>query len=257
MVGQSGMCATIIVSFLGGPLHLWGALLGEGSPSLNPHLTYWMVHQSFNIQMMGHQWWLVYISYPCFSRLSCLSCRTVLVMLCSCFCAMCVVWIYCDLWSVLKNFCVMRIFYVECLIDGNMCLSFSGTMCFCVCICDMTWSHSFVNYSNCDSCIYDWEWNLDLLNLCLSQWLCWDVDLSWHLALEWVFLCLAGVPDGGILSGQSAVTWPYSSQSKHFMQGQWHAICPNSWHWKHFSSSLDMTFTEGEGSRVAVNCCAA
>ena len=33
--------------------------------------------------------------------------------------------------------------------------------------------------------------------------------------LELLFLCLAGVPDGGILSGQSAVMWPYSLQSKH------------------------------------------
>ena len=46
--------------------------------------------------------------------------------------------------------------------------------------------------------------------------------------LELVFLCLAGVPDSGILSGQSPATWPYSSQSKHFMQGKWHAICPDS-----------------------------
>ena len=49
-----------------------------------------------------------------------------------------------------------------------------------------------------------------------------SVDLLWCLLLELVFLCLAGVPDGGILSGQSAATWPYSSQSKHFMQGQVH-----------------------------------
>ena len=67
----------------------------------------------------------------------------------------------------------------------------------------------------------------------------------------------AGVPDGGILSGQSAATWPYSSQSKHFMWGQWHAIWPNSWHWKHLSSSLDITFTEDKGISVVVNCCAA
>ena len=33
MVGQSVMCATVIVSFLVGPSHSWGALLGEGSPS--------------------------------------------------------------------------------------------------------------------------------------------------------------------------------------------------------------------------------
>ena len=102
-----------------------------------------------------------------------------------------------------------------------------------------------------------WEWDLDLLDLCPSQWSWQDVNLSWHLVLEWVFLCLAGVPDGGILSRQSATTWPYSSQSKHFIWGKWHALCPDSWHWKHLSSSLDMTFTEDEGGRVAVNCCAA
>ena len=56
MVGQSVMCATVIVSLLGGPSHLWGALLGEGSPSLNPYLIHWMVHQSCNIRMAGHQW---------------------------------------------------------------------------------------------------------------------------------------------------------------------------------------------------------
>ena len=56
MVGQSVMCATVIVSLLGGHPYLWGALLGEGSPSLNPCLIHWMVHQSCNIQMAGHQW---------------------------------------------------------------------------------------------------------------------------------------------------------------------------------------------------------
>ena len=48
MVGQSVMCATVITSVLGGPPHLWGALLREGSLSLNPHLTHWKVHQSCN-----------------------------------------------------------------------------------------------------------------------------------------------------------------------------------------------------------------
>ena len=77
MVGQSVMCATEIVSLLGGPPHSWGALLGEGSPSLNLHLIHWMVHQSCNIWMAGHQRCLVYISYPCFSRVSCWSCRMI------------------------------------------------------------------------------------------------------------------------------------------------------------------------------------
>ena len=53
MVGQSVMCATVIVSLLGGPPHSLGALLGECSPSLNPHLIHWMVHQSCNISDGG------------------------------------------------------------------------------------------------------------------------------------------------------------------------------------------------------------
>ena len=56
MVGQSVMCVTVIMSFLGNPPHLWGEVLGEGSPSLNPHLIQWMVHKSCNIWMVGHQW---------------------------------------------------------------------------------------------------------------------------------------------------------------------------------------------------------
>ena len=56
MAGYSVMCPTVILSLLGGPLHPWGALLGEGSSSLNPHLIHWMVHQSCNIQVAGHQW---------------------------------------------------------------------------------------------------------------------------------------------------------------------------------------------------------
>ena len=56
MVGQSVMCTTVIVSLLGSPPHLWGALLGEGFPSLNPHWIHLMVHQNCNIWMAGHQW---------------------------------------------------------------------------------------------------------------------------------------------------------------------------------------------------------
>ena len=132
-----------------------------------------------------------------------------------------------NLWNVLNNFCVMRIFYVECLINGNMCLNSCVMMCFYVCICDLEWLL-------CESLwlwllyLWLWKWDLDLLGLCLCWWSWQDVDLSQHLVLEWVFLCTAGVPDGGILSGQSAVTWLYSSQSKHFMWGQLHATCPNS-----------------------------
>ena len=55
MVGQSVMHATVIISAVGGPPHSWSALLREGSLSLNPHLTHWMVHQSCNNQMGGHQ----------------------------------------------------------------------------------------------------------------------------------------------------------------------------------------------------------
>ena len=33
-------------------------------------------------------------------------------------------------------------------------------------------------------------------------------------------------------------------------------MLPNSWHWKHWSSPLDITLTVEEGNRVAVNCCA-
>ena len=55
MVGQSVMCATVVMSLLGGPPHSWGALLRQGCLSLNPHLTHWMVHQSCNNWMGGHQ----------------------------------------------------------------------------------------------------------------------------------------------------------------------------------------------------------
>ena len=54
--GQCVMCATVIMSSFGSPPHLLGDGLGEGSPSLNPHLIHWLVHQSCSIQMVGHQW---------------------------------------------------------------------------------------------------------------------------------------------------------------------------------------------------------
>ena len=54
MVGQFVMCAMVVVSFLGSPPYLWGEVLGEGSPSLNPCLIHWMVHQSCNNWMVGH-----------------------------------------------------------------------------------------------------------------------------------------------------------------------------------------------------------
>ena len=55
MVGQSIMHATVIISAVGGPPHSWGVLLREGSLSLNPHLIHWMVPQSCNNWMGGHQ----------------------------------------------------------------------------------------------------------------------------------------------------------------------------------------------------------
>ena len=42
------MWATVTVSFLGSPPHLWNDVLGEGSSSLN--------HQSYSIWRVGHQW---------------------------------------------------------------------------------------------------------------------------------------------------------------------------------------------------------
>ena len=56
MVGQSVMHITVIISVVGGPPHSWGALLREGSLSLNPHVTHWMVHQNYNNWMGCHQW---------------------------------------------------------------------------------------------------------------------------------------------------------------------------------------------------------
>ena len=56
MVGQSVMHATVKISAVGGPPHLWGTLLRKGSLSLNAHLTHWMAHQSCNNQMGDHQW---------------------------------------------------------------------------------------------------------------------------------------------------------------------------------------------------------
>ena len=151
-------------------------------------------------------------------------------MLCSYSCVMYMVWIYCSLWKKL-------------LCDEDL---LCGVSCQWQYVLDFLW-HDVLQ---CVGLWYDlewllhevlklwllylWlqEWDLDLLNLCLSWWswqLClsqwsWqEVDLSRHPVLELVFLCLTGVPDGRILSGQSAATWPYSSQSKHLMHG--HKTC--------------------------------
>ena len=51
MVGHSIICATVIIFAVGGPPHSCGALLREGSLSLNPPLIHWMIHQNCNNQM--------------------------------------------------------------------------------------------------------------------------------------------------------------------------------------------------------------
>ena len=61
MVGQSVMCAMVMVFLLGSPPHSWGNMLGEGSPSLNPHQICWIGHQSCSIWMLDRQWLLVCI----------------------------------------------------------------------------------------------------------------------------------------------------------------------------------------------------
>ena len=104
---------------------------------------------------------------------------------------------------------------------------------------------------------HGWDCDLNLLCLYLSLWCHLEVDLVQCLVLEFSLWWHMGVPDGGILSGQSATIWPYSSHSKQHTFRQWHAMWPNSWHWKHWSSLLDITLTDDEGNKVAVSCCTA
>ena len=118
MVGQSVMCAMIIMSFLGSSPHSWGNVLGDGSPSLNYHLICRLVHQSCSIWMVDHQWWLAYISCPCFSRLFSWSCKMVLMMFCSCGCVMHMVWIYCNPWNC--YFCALLVYLMEGFCLGNL-----------------------------------------------------------------------------------------------------------------------------------------
>ena len=54
MVGQSVMWATVKVSLLGIPPHLWR--LGEGSSSLNHPLNHCPAYQSYSTLRVGHQW---------------------------------------------------------------------------------------------------------------------------------------------------------------------------------------------------------
>ena len=50
------MWATVTVSFLPSPSHLWDDVLGESSSSLNHLLSHWLDHQSYSIWMVDHQW---------------------------------------------------------------------------------------------------------------------------------------------------------------------------------------------------------
>ena len=55
MVGQSIIHAMVIASSIVDPPHSWGALLREGSLSLNPHQNHWMHHQNCSSQIGVHQ----------------------------------------------------------------------------------------------------------------------------------------------------------------------------------------------------------
>ena len=49
----------------------------------------------------------------------------------------------------------------------------------------------------------------------------------------------------------------YSSHSKHLVLGQFLALWPCSWHWKHLSSLFDIMWTLDGGVMVAISCCTA
>ena len=51
MVGQSIICATVMVSSAGGPLHSWDPLLREGFFSLNHHWNHWMCHPNCKVRL--------------------------------------------------------------------------------------------------------------------------------------------------------------------------------------------------------------
>ena len=126
------MCASVIISAVGGPPHSWGALQREDSLGLNPLLTHCMVHQSCNNWMGvidGDLFIFLILVFP--------GCPVRAVG------------------SVWKSFCAMKISYVVYPIDDDVHLSACGKMCFCVDICDMTWSNFSVNYFGCDFCVCD------------------------------------------------------------------------------------------------------
>ena len=108
------------------------------------------------------------------------------------------------------------------------------------------------NGSRCDV-LWKWDCHLDWLQLSLSSWWCLKFDLAWWLLCD--LWCVPGVPEGGILCGQSMTMWPYSSHPWHLMWGQCHVICPGSWYWKQQSSSFNITLTVEGRIIVAVSCC--
>ena len=170
-----------------------------------------------------------------------------------------VVWICCGLWSESRNFCVRMIFDVvgngisddNC--DGDVkCFLWLWPL---YLLCDLEqpiWESWWLWLLY----LHDWDCDLNLLCLYLSLWCHLEVDLVQCLVLKFGLWQHVGVPDGGILSGLSTIIWPYSLHSKQYTFGQWHAMWPNSWLWKHWSSSLDITLTLDEGNKVAVSCCA-
>ena len=52
-VGQSVMCAIVIISLLGGPLHEW--VVGEGASSLNHHQSHCHYCLNYSNPMVGHR----------------------------------------------------------------------------------------------------------------------------------------------------------------------------------------------------------
>ena len=153
-------------------------------------------------------------------------------------------WICCNLWHEWRSFYVMMIScgcVTAITISARVMMTWGASV-----GASVMWSEAAV------VCVLFWLWfwylqecdcDLDLLHLCLSLWQCLKVDLVQCLVLEWCLLWHAGVPDGGILSGLSVAICAYSSHPKHLIFGQWHAMCPNSWHWKHWSPSLDIILT--------------